>query len=120
MEWFLKAVKSFSFDGRARRKEYWMFTLITVTISIVLSILDRVLGTVSGSATLGLLGTVFMLAILIQGLAVSARRLHDTGRSGWWLLICVIPFVGAFFLITLMALEGRQGENPYGPDPKAA
>lgn len=120
MEWFLKVVKSFSFDGRARRKEYWMFTLFAVIISIVLGILDGVFGTVSAAGNVGLLGTVFMLAILIQSLAVGARRLHDTGRSGWWLLIGLLPFVGAIILIVLMVLEGRQGENPYGPDPKAA
>ncbi len=120
MEWFLKVVKSFSFEGRARRKEYWMFVLFVVIIGFVLGFFDSLLGIYSPKAEIGLLSGLFALAILIQHIAVGVRRLHDTGRSGWWLLIVLIPFVGPIIVLVLMALEGRQGDNQYGPDPKAA
>ena len=120
MEWFIKVVKSFSFSGRARRKEYWMFFLIVVLIAIFLALADGIMGTYSAEAGFGLLGGLFMLCILIQSLAVGVRRLHDTGRSGWWLLINLIPFVGPIIVLVLLALEGQAGENRFGPDPKQA
>lgn len=120
MEWFLKVVKSFSFEGRARRKEYWMFVLVAVVIALVLGFIDGMLGTYSLSTGIGLLGGIFSIAILIQSIAVGVRRLHDTGRSGWWLLIAFIPFVGPIIVLVLMALEGKQGDNQYGSDPKLA
>ncbi|KAB2314663.1 DUF805 domain-containing protein [Betaproteobacteria bacterium SCN2] len=120
MEWFLKAVKSFSFEGRARRKEYWMFVLIAVIISLVLGFIDGLLGIYSEGAGIGLLGGIFAISILIQSIAVGVRRLHDTGRSGWWLLINLVPFVGWVIVLALMAMEGKRGDNPYGADPKAA
>jgi uncharacterized membrane protein YhaH (DUF805 family) len=120
MEWFIKVVKSFSFGGRARRKEYWMFFLFVIVISFLLGLLDAILGTYSKRAEIGLLGGLFVLAIVIQSIAVGVRRLHDTGRSGWWLLINFVPFVGPIIVLVLMILEGQQGENRYGPDPKQA
>lgn len=120
MEWFLKVVKSFSFEGRARRKEYWMFVLVAVVIALVLGFIDGMLGTYSLSTGIGLMGGIFSIAILIQSIAVGVRRLHDTGRSGWWLLIAFIPFVGPIIVLVLMALEGKQDDNQYGPDPKLA
>lgn len=119
MEWFLKVIKSFSFDGRARRKEYWMFVLFTVIIALVLGFIDGLLGIYSEDAGVGLLGGIFIIAILVQSIAVGVRRLlHDTGRSGWWLLVNLVPFAGPIIVLVLMALEGMQGDNPYGPDPK--
>jgi uncharacterized membrane protein YhaH (DUF805 family) len=120
MEWFLKVIKSFSFEGRARRKEYWMFVLVAVVAGIVLAFIDGMLGIYSENAGIGLLGGLFAISILIQCIAVGVRRLHDTGRSGWWLLVNLVPFVGWIVVLVLMALEGKQGDNPYGPDPKAA
>lgn len=94
MEWFIKVVKSVSFRGRARRKEYWMFVLFAIVFSLLLGLLDGLLGTYSEARGIGLLGTLFALAILVQSIAAGVRRLHDTGRSGWGLQIGFIPFVG--------------------------
>ncbi len=120
MEWFIKVVKNFSFSGRARRKEYWMFFLFVIVIAFGLGLLDAILGTYSKEAEIGLLGTIFILAIVIQSIAVGVRRLHDTGRSGWWLLINLVPFVGPIVVLVLMVLEGQSGDNQYGPDPRHA
>lgn len=120
MEWFIKVVKSFSFSGRARRKEYWMFVLIAVLIAIFLALADGITGTYSSELGFGLLGGLFLLAILIQSIAVGVRRLHDTGRSGWWLLLNLIPLVGPIIVLVLMALEGQSADNAYGPNPKQA
>jgi Protein of unknown function (DUF805) len=88
-----------------------MFTLVSVIISIALAILDGVLGT-------GVLGVLYMLLVLLPSLAVGARRLHDTGRSGWWPLIAVIPFIGAIVLIVFFAIDGHRRPNAYGLDSK--
>ena len=120
MEWFVKVVKSFSFSGRARRKEYWMFVLIAVLIAIFLALADGITGTYSSELGFGLLGGLFLLGILIQSIAVGVRRLHDTGRSGWWLLLNLIPLVGPIIVLVLMALDGQSGDNAYGSNPKQA
>lgn len=115
MDWYLKVIKNYvGFDGRARRQEFWMFVLFNLIFSIAASILDTIIGTYV------LFGIIYSLAVLLPGIAVSIRRLHDTGRSGWWLLISFIPIIGAIVLIYFAVLEGNQGENQYGPDPKAA
>ncbi|MBN8778806.1 MULTISPECIES: DUF805 domain-containing protein [unclassified Thiobacillus] len=118
MEWFIKVIKSFSFNGRARRKEYWFFFLFVIVIAFLLGLLDSLIGTYSKKTELGLLGGIFLLGILIQSIAVGVRRLHDTGRSGWWLLIGLIPFVGSIIVLILMLLAGQPGTNEYGPDPR--
>src|SRR6186713_2319286 len=119
MDWFLGALKKYAvFEGRARRREYWFFVLFVVIISIVLAIVDRITGTYSSAYGTGVLGGLFSLAILIPSLAVGARRLHDTGRSGWWLLIGLIPFIGAIVLIVFFLLDSQPGTNAYGPNPK--
>lgn len=113
MEWYLKVVKNYvGFQGRARRKEYWMFALFSAIISIILSILQSIvhLGHV--------LTWLYSLAVLLPSLGVSIRRLHDTGRSGWWLLIGLIPFVGAIILLVFNCLDSQDGENQYGSNPK--
>jgi uncharacterized membrane protein YhaH (DUF805 family) len=101
------------FDGRARRKEYWIFFLFNIVIAIVLNFVEAIVG---GP---GILGMLYALAVLLPGVGVSIRRLHDTGRSGWWLLICLIPPIG-LVIIYFMALEGEPGSNMYGPNPKMA
>jgi uncharacterized membrane protein YhaH (DUF805 family) len=95
------------FVGRARRSEYWWFVLFGIVVSLVLSPL---------STSLSLLAS---LALLIPTVAVSVRRLHDTGRSGWFLLIYLIPFVGVIIVIVWLATEGEPGSNLYGESPKA-
>jgi uncharacterized membrane protein YhaH (DUF805 family) len=132
MNWYVKVLKQYvDFSGRARRTEYWMFTLISAIISIVLGLIDALLfrtgsftsitggGSVAFSASLGVLGTIYSLAVLLPTLAVSVRRLHDTDRSGWWLLIGLIPLIGAIVLLVFFVTAGNQSPNRYGPDPKA-
>ena len=120
MNWYVAVLKKYAvFSGRARRKEYWIFVLINIIISIVLSIIDSVAGTRIGMG-LGVLTTIYALAVLIPGIAVGVRRLHDTNRTGWWLLIALVPLIGAIVLIVFMALDSQPNENKYGPNPKAA
>ncbi|MEA1921891.1 MAG: DUF805 domain-containing protein [Pseudomonadota bacterium] len=115
MEWYIEVLKKYAvFSGRARRKEYWMFFLFNVIITFVLGIIEWLLG------SSGILGTLYSLAILVPSIAVSIRRLHDTGRSGWWLLIGIIPFIGAIVLFIFMIQEGKDDENVYGSNPKLA
>ncbi len=119
MNWYLEALKKYAeFNGRARRREYWFFVLFNVIISFVLGFIDGLAG-LAGETGFGPLGGLYTLAVLCPGLAVSARRLHDTGRSGWWLLIVFVPIVGALVLLVFMLLEGDAGDNAYGPNPKA-
>lgn len=113
MEWYLKALKNYvGFQGRARRKEYWMFILFSIIVSIVLSILESIANISS------VLSGLYSLAVLLPSLAVGVRRLHDTGRSGWWLLISLIPLVGAIILIVFMCQDSQENDNQYGPNPK--
>lgn len=119
MQWYLKVLRQYAdFTGRARRTEYWMFTLVSVVISVVLAVLDTVLGS-SLSGGIGLLSGLYGLAVLLPSLAVGARRLHDIGQTGWWLLIGIIPLIGTIVLIVFFATEGDRQANTYGPDPKA-
>jgi uncharacterized membrane protein YhaH (DUF805 family) len=114
MNWYLDVIKNkyAQFDGRARRKEYWMFFLFNVIISIVLSVIDSMVG-------MPVLGGLYFLAIIIPGVAVTIRRLHDTGRSGWWALLGLLPVVGLVLLVFLV-LDSQPGDNQYGPNPKGA
>ncbi|MCJ1676986.1 DUF805 domain-containing protein [Streptomyces sp. APSN-46.1] len=102
-----------TFSGRARRQEYWMYTLFNVGIIIVLAILDAVLST--GPLLVG----IYVLAVFLPSLAVTVRRLHDLGKSGWWYFISLVPFIGGIWLLVLTATAGQQQPNEYGPDPKA-
>ncbi len=106
--------KYFVFEGRARRTEYWMFTLFNILIIVVLSVIERLIG------LRGILGSLYMLAVLLPALGVSVRRLHDTDRTGWWLLIGLIPVIGTIILLIFMVLDSQPGQNQYGPNPKAA
>jgi uncharacterized membrane protein YhaH (DUF805 family) len=121
MQWYLKVLRQYAdFNGRARRTEFWMFTLFTIIISIVLGLLDSLLGLTFVDGTMsGWLGMLYSLAVLLPSLGVTARRLHDTGRSGWWMLLGLIPIVGGIVLIVFCATPGNVGANAYGPDPKA-
>jgi uncharacterized membrane protein YhaH (DUF805 family) len=110
------------FSGRARRSEYWWFFLFTLILSFVAAILDNALGTNVGSnpGSTGVIGVVLGLALLLPALAVAVRRLHDTGRSGAWLLIGLVPVVGSIVLLVFFLLDGNRGSNRYGADPKHA
>ena len=121
MNWYLEVLKKYAvFSGRARRKEYWLFFLFSILISIVLTVLDTVTGSYNAHWGVGLLSGIYALAVLIPSIAVSVRRLHDTDRTGWWLLIGLVPIIGVIVLLVFMVLDSQQGENQYGPNPKAA
>ena len=114
MHWYLDVLKNYTgFSGRARRTELWMFWLINLGIAIVLTVIESILGLP------GVLSGLYNLAILLPSIAVGMRRLHDTDRSGWWLLIAFVPLLGAIVLLIFFCLEGTKGDNQYGPDPKA-
>jgi len=119
VHWYLDVLKKYAvFGGRARRKEYWLFTLFNMIIAYVLLAIDYLVGTDYGS-NMGLLYTLYILATLLPSLAVFVRRLHDTGRSGWWFFIGFVPLVGAIILIVFMVLDSQSGSNKYGEDPKS-
>lgn len=120
MSWYLLMLKRWNdFSGRSRRKEYWMAALFNLIISVVIVIIDSVLGSQVGNG-IGILYLLYVLVLLIPNLAITIRRLHDTGRSGWWMLIALIPLVGSIILIVWLATEGTHGDNQYGSDPKLA
>ena len=123
MSWYITVLKKYAvFSGRARRKEYWMFVLFNIIFSFALGLIDGIalscLGIDTGSTKFGILGTIYSLAIFVPALAVAVRRLHDTNRSGWWLLIGLIPFIGAIILIIFFVMDSQPGDNQYGPNPK--
>ena len=114
MNWFTGALKNYAgFSGRAHRTEYWMFVLFAFIIYVVLIVIDVVVGT-------AVLAMIFGLGILIPSLAIAARRLHDTNRSGWWQLIALVPAIGAIVLLVFLVLDSEEGENRFGPNPKEA
>jgi uncharacterized membrane protein YhaH (DUF805 family) len=100
-----------TFSGRARRSEYWWFFLAYFIASVVASIIDGILGVT-------VLGVILALGLLIPSLAVGVRRLHDIGKSGWWLLIGLIPLVGAIVLLVFACQDSQPGTNQWGPSPK--
>lgn len=121
MNWYLAVLqKYFDFSGRARRKEYWMFALFNIIVSLVLLMLDSAMGTGSFESGTGLLSGIYSLAVILPSLGVTVRRLHDTGRSGWWILIALIPLIGAIVLLVFMVSDSQPGNNQYGPSPKAS
>jgi len=108
MDYFLDALKRYAdFTGRARRKEYWMFILIYMIINIVLAVLG-----------LDIISALVALGLLVPSISIAARRLHDTGRSGWWQLIALIPVIGFIILIVFLAQDSHEA-NDYGVNPKA-
>jgi uncharacterized membrane protein YhaH (DUF805 family) len=120
MNWYLKVLKQYAdFNGRARRKEYWMFFLFNVIFAVAANFLDGFLGINFMAGLYGPIYLVYVLVMLVPGLAVAVRRLHDIGKSGWMILVVLIPLVGGIWLLVLLASEGNQGDNAYGADPKA-
>jgi uncharacterized membrane protein YhaH (DUF805 family) len=113
LSWYLKVIKNYvNFGDRARRKEYWMFTLFNLLITLGIFVIQMIAGID------GWLNGLYSLFILLPSLAVSIRRLHDTGRSGWWILISLIPVVGAIVILVFMCLEGESRSNKWGQNPK--
>ncbi|CAI3579233.1 MULTISPECIES: DUF805 domain-containing protein [Clostridium] len=113
MNWYIEVLKKYAdFNGRARRKEYWMFILFNIVIAIVLSVIDSLLGTAP------IIYLVYILAVFIPSISVGVRRLHDIGKSGWWLFISFIPLVGGIWLLILTCKDSEPTENAYGVNPK--
>lgn len=120
MDWYLGVLKKYAvFQGRARRKEYWFFVLFNIIASVILNFIDRAIGLYSAENGVGVLGGIYSLAVLIPAIAVTVRRLHDTGRTGWWILIAFVPVIGWIVLLVFMLLDSQPGDNQYGPNPKA-
>lgn len=140
LEYFIKAMKTWSLRGRARRKEYWYFVLFNLLINIGAYILflsifglpmEEYMNAMAedpynafgnalilyGSVTY-LLSFVVSLIFLIPGICVTVRRLHDTGRSGWWYFISFVPLIGGITMLVFMLLDGNVGPNKYGEDPR--
>ncbi|MER7461493.1 DUF805 domain-containing protein [Streptomyces sp. NPDC097981] len=114
MHYYTDVLKKYTvFSGRARRQEYWMFFLFNLAATIIVAVVDSALGTYP------LLYAIYALGVLLPGIAVGVRRLHDTGKSGWWMFIALVPLIGGIWLIVLMATEGQPQPNEYGPNPKA-
>ena len=112
MNWYLDVLKKYAvFDGRASRQEFWMFTLFNIIISVVLAVIGVIID-------FPYLSTLYSLAVLLPTLGVGVRRLHDTGRSGWWYLISFVPLIGIIVLIIFWAQDSQPGDNKYGPNPK--
>ena len=146
--WYLEVLRKYAvFSGRARRKEFWCFSLVSFIIVLVLTVLDNQLGTFHRATDLGLFVSLYCLAILIPEIAVTVRRLHDTGRSGWWILLMlpygvvgaamgamsadempvamglvgimsIIGLIGLVVLLVFMVLDSQPGSNQFGPNPK--
>lgn len=113
MQWYLSVLKKYTeFSGRARRKEYWMFTLFNTLAMIALMVVDYLVGA-------GFIAPLYMLAVLLPSIGVLVRRLHDTGRSGWWYFICLVPLVGGIILLVFLVQDSHD-ENDFGANPKLA
>jgi uncharacterized membrane protein YhaH (DUF805 family) len=128
MNYYLNVLKNYAvFSGRARRSEYWYFVLFNIIFAMVALSLDYVLGTrfaisseYGSHLSFGYIYLFYILAMIIPGLAVGVRRLHDVGKSGWFYFISLIPVIGGIWLLVLFCTEGTSGDNEYGPDPKAS
>lgn len=139
MHYYFDVLKRYwDFDGRTARKEFWMFILISMIITIILAIVDGVIGaqivlyqwapiagdpaagiepTTIRPVEIGILQNIYALAVFLPSLGVAIRRLHDTGRSGWWWLMNFVCCIGWIVLIVFYVLPGTEGDNKYGPDP---
>ncbi len=113
---YLDVLKKYAvFSGRASRTEYWTFFLFNILVSAVLGVVDTAIG-----SDMKIVSNLYSLAVLIPGLAVGVRRLHDTSHSAWWLLINLIPIAGWIWFIVLLATKGEVAANKYGAKPMDA
>lgn len=112
MDYFIEALKKYAdFTGRARRKEYWMFVLFYLILYFACALVDMFLNTF-------LLAGIFSLVLFIPSISIGTRRLHDTGRSGWWQLIYLIPLIGLIVMLVFLCQDSHE-ENAYGANPKS-
>ena len=108
-QYYTNAFKQYAvFTGRTTRPEYWYFFLFNVIISVILNLIDKH----------GFLSMICMMAVMLPAIGIGIRRLHDIGKSGWWLLISFIPIIGTIILLVFLATEGQTGKNQYGEDPR--
>ncbi|MDO7840897.1 DUF805 domain-containing protein [Sphingomonas immobilis] len=127
MEYMLMPLKRYAdFEGRSRRTEYWMFVLGIFIVSIVIGVIAGILGAILGGGeggggamvvVFGLFG-IFALGLIVPSIAVQVRRFHDQDKSGWFVLLGLIPYVGGLVVLVFMCLPGTVGPNKFGPDPK--
>lgn len=114
IDYYIQAFQKYGqFSGRATRAEYWWFYLVTFAVYILASILDSIL-----SIPFGLISTIYSFGSFIPTLALLVRRLHDTGKNGWFLLVIFIPFLGILLFVISMFTDSTPGDNKYGPNPK--
>ena len=119
MNWFLKGLNQFAdFSGRARRKEYLMFSLFNTIFAFVAVILDNFLGININGTVYGPIYGLYAIALIIPGIAVLVRRLHDVGKSGWMILVLLIPIIGAIWMLVLLCTDSQTGSNKWGQNPK--
>jgi uncharacterized membrane protein YhaH (DUF805 family) len=119
MKWYFKVLTQYAdFKGRARRMEYWMFVLFNMIFALIVMALDNLLGLTVEGLPYGYIYFVYVLFVFIPNLAVAVRRLHDTGKSGWMILVGLIPLIGAIWLLVLLVTDSKPGTNLYGPNPK--
>ncbi|MBA2344162.1 MAG: DUF805 domain-containing protein [Rubrobacter sp.] len=119
MDWYIDAFRNYAvFDGRSRRAAYWYFVLFNIIVAVVLAFIDMLLGTFSSSSNIGLLSGIYSLAVIIPTLAVAIRRLHDTDRSGWWILISLIPLIGSIVLLVFYVMDSTPGQIQVRPKPE--
>jgi uncharacterized membrane protein YhaH (DUF805 family) len=119
MYWYLNVLKQYTdFKGRARRKEYWMFLVFNTIFAIAALSIDNIVGTTFGSTPYGIIYLLYFLAVLIPGISVAIRRLHDIGKSGSMIFILLIPIAGIIWFLILMVTESQIGDNEFGRYPK--
>jgi len=119
MKYYLHVLQNYAnFSGRARRKEFWMFTLINFLITMGAFALDMALNSDPASGGFGIVQGLYTLIVLVPTLAVAVRRLHDVGKSGWFYFIVLIPLIGAIWLLVLFCSDSEYGPNKYGENPK--
>ena len=121
MNYYLDVLKKYAdFNGRARRKEYWMFLLCNAIVSVVLWIvMGMMISSIEGIGTMAIVMSIYGAAMFLPTLALTVRRLHDIGKSGAWYFIQLVPFIGNIWMFILMITEGQPTENIYGGNPKA-
>ena len=119
MNWYIRALKNYAdFSGRARRLEYWMFILFNIIVSIILTIADGYTGTLDPIYGVGILSGIYTIGVIIPSIAVMVRRLHDSGRSGWFGFLMLLPLIGWITVFVFLLIDSQPGENAWGANPK--
>jgi len=119
LNWYLDVLKKYVvLEGRAQRQEYWYFILFNLLVTAALMGVDMLIGQFNELTGLGLLSGIYTMLVMLPGFSVTVRRLHDTGRSGWWALVGIVPLLGGLVLLVFMVLDSEPGSNRFGPNPK--